>query len=185
MRFRVCARGDDNLTRVEVTHKRSQHKAAAIVGVQPSDGDALAHGRGKVVSVANQMAHNFVAGHESVWIMRGVRSARKLHGPVRDHQTETVPAAAPCLSHSATLQDNVLQPSLAELVAQRQAGLARAHDRDLNFFGHVASRLRRQPTSLRSQRSIIYHGVSRLNLPLASTGIGSWRKTGNYDPNHY
>src|SRR5262249_615301 len=67
---------------------------------------------------------------EPVQIRTTVRKARQLALPVRDHQTERVPAPLPpFVPDVVTLQDHMVDAALAEEVAHRQANLPAAdHD---------------------------------------------------------
>jgi hypothetical protein len=55
-------------------------------------------------------------------------AVRELHGPVRRHEAEAVPAVAPPLPDPAALQDDVLDAGLRQLAARREPRLAGADD---------------------------------------------------------
>lgn len=112
------------------------------------------------------MAHDLVAGHEAVGIISLIRATRKLDRPVGDDQAEAVPAAAPRLSHSASLQHHVLDSGLGKLVAQRETRLASANDHDFNSFGHAITRQPPELVSCAEFRMDLRHVLNAVRLVL-------------------
>ena len=84
------------------------------------------------------MRHDGILGHEPIRIITAVTAARQPHSPVGDDQAETVPAIAPRLAHPAALEDNVFDPRMRELVADREPRLTGADDHDVHVFYDAA-----------------------------------------------
>ena len=89
---------------------------------------------GRAGGVALEVADDLVPQHEPVRVEAVVRAARQLHGPVRRHETEAVPAVAPGLADPATLEHGVLDAEAGQLVAHCKPGLAAADDRHANVL---------------------------------------------------
>jgi hypothetical protein len=131
MRPPVGAGRDDEEVGSDVALGRPQHEAVAAA-FDAFDVDSLAHGRAG--GVALEVADDLVPRHEPVRIGPVVGAARQLHGPVRRHETEAVPAITPGLADAAPLEDDVLDAAACELAADRQSGLAAADDHDASVF---------------------------------------------------
>ena len=131
MRPSVRAGRDHEDVGGEVAVGRPQHETVAPA-FDALDIDSLAHGRAG--GVALEVADDLVPQHEPVRIEPVVGAARQLHGPVRGHEAEAVPAVSPRLADPAPLEDGVLDAEYGELVADREPRLAAADDRDANVL---------------------------------------------------
>ena len=130
MRPLVRARRKHDARRVERSLRRLQHEAAARARTHRRHRDALAHRRVEAPGIPPEESHDVVAWHEPVRIVAVVGAARKPHGPVRSHETEAVPASAPRFADAPALEHDVVDARLRQLVARRQARLARTDDDD-------------------------------------------------------
>ena len=65
------------------------------------------------------------------------RMAGELQRPVRPDETEAVPASAPRFGDAGALEKHVLDAGMRQLVAERQAGLPGADDRDFDGLAHA------------------------------------------------
>jgi hypothetical protein len=126
----VGARRDDHGAGGQRVAGRLDAEAVAVPG-DVRHLDALPDGRGEALCVRLEVADHLCARREGLGLGPCVREAGQVQRPVRRVEDEAVPPlGAPRLADPATLQHDVRDPSLGEVVARRQSRLAGAdHDR--------------------------------------------------------
>jgi hypothetical protein len=127
VRTLIRARGEDDGAGAQLSGRCAEDEPA-VESFDRVDRHVLSHGSLHPGRVALEEADDFVARHESVRVGSVVVAVRELHGPVRRHEAEAVPAVAPRLSDPAALQDDMLDAGLRQLAARREARLACADD---------------------------------------------------------
>lgn len=97
--------------------------------LDPDDLDALRDGSVEGVGIRPHPGVDLVARHEPVGVRAVVRVSREPAVPVRRDEREGVPpAVAPLVGDLVTLDDEVPDVPLDEVVAEREAGLPASHD---------------------------------------------------------
>src|SRR6202035_3311169 len=128
MRFLVSTRGENDISRLNVALGGLEQKRPLARGLQAGHRDAFPDRRAETLGVPDQVADNFVPGHEPVGIISAVAPARQLDRPVGNDQAEAVPATATCLAKSSPLENDVVNAGGDELVAERKPRLAGPDD---------------------------------------------------------
>ncbi len=132
----VSARRENDVSRSDVALGSPEKKCAIFPGLQASYRHTFVNRRVITLRVADEVADNLVLRHESVGIIAAVAAARQLHGPVGNDKAEAVPAPAPCLPDSASVENDVLYARRSQFVAERKSGLSRADDDDVSVGDH-------------------------------------------------
>src|SRR4029450_6965728 len=129
-------------------------------------------------AVVVEEAHHLVAGSEAVGIAPTIRVPGQRDAPGGELEGEGVPPlAAPALGHPAALENDVLAAQRAQVIAQRQPGLAAAHDHRLDRLAH-AGMVARIASAARERRTMVGPcPPTRGGLPPASSSASScWRR---------
>ncbi len=101
--------------------------------------------------VLDELGNLTVVG-EGIWIIAAIGEAWELQGPVGKLKMEQIPPfAVPPLRHTLTLKNNVLSPTLPQVVAHGEARLASTDDDRVVVFSH--SRVSKVPFPINDQRS--------------------------------
>src|ERR1700730_8270411 len=175
MRFLVSTRGENDVSRSDLALGRSGQKWPPARRLQAGHRDAVTDRRTESLGVPDQVADNFVPGHEPVGIISAVAPARQLDRPVGNDQAEAVPATAPCLANSSPLENDVVNAGGDELVAERKPRLAGPDDDDVDSRVHrrEATLTAASPTGPGPQKEEGLTADTRLdpaNIPRAPAG---------------
>jgi hypothetical protein len=191
----IRAGANDHGRGEDVAARRPQEVPALRRRLQGGHVDPLAKRGPEAGGVPFQVLDDFVSNHEAVGIVAVVCAAsREPHRPVRRDQAEAVPAIPPGLAHADPLENDVLDASLRQLMARRQARLAATDDHDLDVLRHrrgwyePGERLgrsfpqrsaRKRPTVIRRS---IHHPPSAIRPSIATEGEGLGESAHRRDP---
>jgi hypothetical protein len=126
---------------------------------------------------------------ERIGVVARVGEARQPQGPVGELEIERVPPfAVPALRHPLALEDDVVQPALAQVTAHGQAGLAPADDDGVVPFPHATSPnrstllvARRRSSTAQDALPAFYakaavrQSVEFAGEPAGGSGLSPWR----------